>query len=293
MATMPARNKGTTMVKIGLKGLAATIALITSLGISSNAFANFDGFGSDIPLESAARQIAPEGTSVNYGEGVDRSASVSFTSAADWKEALSSAVAKKGYKVDFAENSVTISKAEKAARPYSSAPSKEIVQKKQRPAKPRSVTQDPKPRAVRETVASNDVPAQGGGGFTIRPYRSARPVAEATQPVAQTHLEGKEIVKSEKEWKPVGDAKGTYIVEEGYMLHQTISSWADAAGWKIVWESEHDYIIEAHAAFSGDFVEASSKLFTAMKDARPAITVVYHKGNKVLVVSNNSSDVVN
>jgi ketosteroid isomerase-like protein len=292
MATTPARNKGTTMVKIGLRGLAATIALVSSLSMAHSALANFDGFGTDIPLESAAKQIAPEGTTVNYADGVDRSTSLTFSKAADWKSSLSSAVAKKGLKADFADGTVTISKAEKAARPYSSAPSKEMVQKKTHAPRHRAAAQDPKPRVARETAQVNDVPAQGSGGFTIRPYRSARPVAEATQPVADKHLEGKEIVTG-RDWKPVGDAKGTYIVEEGYMLRQTISSWAEAAGWKIVWESEHDYVIEAHAEFPGDFFDASSALFTAMKDARPSITVVYHKGNKVLVVSNHSADSVN
>ncbi len=280
------------MVKIGLKGLAATIALVSSLGIAQSAFASFDGFGSDIPLESAAKQIAPEGTTITFADGVDRSTAVSFSNAADWQTSLSSAVAKKGLKADISGNTVTISKVEKTARPYSSAPSKEIVQKKAHAPKPRTAAKDPQPRVVSETAQANDVPAQGGGGFTIRPYRSARPVAEATQPVSDKRLEGKEIVKGGVS-KPVGDAKGTFVVEEGYMLKQTVTSFADAAGWKIVWESQHDYIIEAHAEFTGDFVEATSKLFAAMKDARPAITVVYHKGNKVVVVSNNSSDAVN
>lgn len=282
------------MVKIGLKGLAGTLALVFSLSISHNAFANFEGFGSDIPLESAARQIVPQGTAVNYADGVDRSAAVSWNAASDWKAALSSAVSKKGYKAEFADNSVTISKAEKPSRPYSSAPSREKVQKASS-SRPRAVARDPKPRVAREVVEVQQEPAQGGGGFVIRPYRKAVPATEAVQPVRpvqEKRLEGKDIV-SGKDWKQVGDARGTYIVEEGYRLRQTINSWADAAGWKVVWESEHDYVIEAHAEFAGDFVEASSQLFSAMKDARPAITVVYHKGNKVVVVSNQSADAVN
>lgn len=283
------------MVNIGLKGLAGSLALVLSMSVSNIALANSDGFGSDIPLESAAHQIAPEGTVVNFGDGVDKAAAVSWKNASDWKAALSSAVANKGYKADFSDNTVTISKAEKpaaAARPYSSAPSKEIVQKKPTKSEKRRAPAA-KPRAAAEVV-QNDVPAQGGGGFTIRPYRSATTAAAAPVGGKDDHLVGKDIV-SGKDWKPVQTASGTgtYIVEEGFMLRQTINTWADAAGWKVVWDSEHDYVIEAHAAFIGDFVEASSKLFTAMKDARPAITVTFHKGNKVLVVSNQSSDEVN
>ncbi|MNL83344.1 Toxin co-regulated pilus biosynthesis protein Q [compost metagenome] len=77
------------------------------------------------------------------------------------------------------------------------------------------------------------------------------------------------------------------------MLHGTLSTWAEATGWKVIWNSEHDYLIEANATFSGDFVKASSDLIKAMADARPQITVDYYQGNKVIVISNKLSDEVN
>ncbi len=270
-----------------MKSLRSTLilgSLVMGLGVSAHgtAFAEFEGFGSDIPLESAAKQIVPEGFSVDYGAGVDKSAPVSWSSADDWKGALSSAVSKRGLKAEIGSDTVLIVKAPTtSARPYSSTPSKDMVQKKRtndRKSAPRPRRAEPRDPEVRESAAV------GGGGFTIRPYREAAKPGQG--------LKGKDFSDKQDGWQKY-DGKGQFVVEEGYMLHGTLSTWAEATGWKVVWDSQHDYLIEANATFEGDFVKASSELVRAMRDARPQITVDYYQGNKVLVVSNKLSDEVN
>jgi len=271
-----------------MKSLRSTLivgSLVAGLGvsISGTALAAFDSFGSDIPLESAAKQIVPEGYTVDYGAGVDRSTEVSWGSAADWQSALSSAVAKKGMKAEIGSGTVVIikaPKAETATRPYSSTPSKDMVQKKNSP-RPAAA---PKPRTERPS-AEREQASVGGGGFTIRPYR------DGGKGGAQ-ELKGKDIADKADGWQKY-DGQGQFVVEEGYMLHGTLSTWADATGWKVIWNSQHDYLIEANATFTGDFVKASSDLIRAMADARPQITVDYYQGNRVIVISNKLSDEVN
>ncbi|MCS4089472.1 toxin co-regulated pilus biosynthesis Q family protein [Rhizobium sp. BK176] len=277
-----------------MKSLRSTLilgSLVVGLGVmnSGSAFAAFDSFGSDIPLESAAKQIVPEGFTVDYGAGVDKSTSVTWGSAPDWQSALSSAVAKKGLKAEIGSGTVVIVKAKASeARPYSSTPSKDIVQKKggterKRAPKPHAA---PAPRVEpRDPPAARETAAVGGGGFTIRPYRDSAKSGEV--------LKDKEIVDAKKDGFQKYEGKGSFIVEEGYMLHSTLNTWADATGWKVIWNSEHDYLIEANATFTGDFVKASSDLIKAMGDARPQITVDYYTGNKVIVISNKLSDEVN
>jgi hypothetical protein len=250
---------------------------------SGTANAAFDGFGADIPLESAAKQIVPEGYTVDYGAGVDKSVTVSWGAAKDWQGALSTAVAKKGLKAEIGSGTVVIVKAQPATstRPYSSTPSQDMVQKKrttERKNTPRPQRVEPRDPPHREEAAV------GGGGFTIKPYR------EPSKPAQE--LKGKDIVDHKDGWQKY-DGKGQFIVEEGFMLHGTLSTWAEATGWKVVWNSQHDYLIEANATFTGDFVKASSDLISAMKDARPQITVDYYQGNKVIVISNKLSDEVN
>jgi len=272
------------MQKFGFGKAFGVMAIALALAVPAHA--SFKGFGSDIPLESAARQIVPEGWTVDFGEGVDKNAAVSWSSAPDWQSALRSAVSKKGYSAQFGSKTVVISKSapsaapapvsSKPSRPYSSSPSP----KKAQQAKPA-----PKP-AARRPVEVNPG-HQGGGGFTIRPYR----------PDVQAEGAPKDIV-TKGDFEPYdGSAKivrqALFSVHEGQMLHSALASWAEQAGWRLVWESEYDYRVHSAANFGGDFIDAVTKLVDAMSDARPALTVNFYKGNNVLVVSNKSSDEVN
>jgi len=288
-----------------MKSLRSTLilgSLIMAIGVchSGVASAAFDSFGSDIPLESAAKQIVPAGYSVDYAEGVDKATTVSWSSSSDWKSALSSAVAKKGLKAEFGSDTVVIVKSSATAtRPYSSSPASDMVQKKKRTnertnerkhvSREKAETRS-EPRVERETAKAESNAVLGSGGFTIRPYRNH---ADASVPADKSGdvLKGKDIVK-DSSWQKY-DGKGQFVVEEGYMLHSTLNAWAEATGWKVAWHSDHDYLIEANATFSGDFVKASSDLIKAMRDARPQITVDYYQGNKVIVISNKLSDEVN
>lgn len=130
------------MKNYGIKALIGGIA-IAALAASAPAFAAFEGFGKDIPLDSAARQIVPEGWAVDYGSGVDSKVTVSWSSSSDWQSALKSAVAKRGYTAQIGSNTVVISKATEAPRPYASAPSAFIGVEGGRPARTRPALQPP------------------------------------------------------------------------------------------------------------------------------------------------------
>lgn len=295
------------MGKFGMRGLIGTTALIISLSLSQTASAEYTGFGEGIPVGSAARQITPQEYEVKFGAGVDEKAPISWSNASDWQTALSSAVSKKGLKATVSGNTVTIEKAtlapksETASRPYSSSPSSDMVQKNSKPRPDRAQPRDPKPRPdSRPAPRAQQEASIGGGGFTIRPYQQRQleaAVPEASHRGDQQHtnktLVGKDI--REGDWKPVakGDGQGQYVVAAGYMLRTTLSNWGEGSGWKVVWDSEYDYAITTDATFSGDFIEASKQLITAMKDARPTITADFFKANKTVVISNKLADEVN
>lgn len=254
------------MKRIHFKALMGAAAVAATLA-AAPAFAAFDGFGQDIPLDSAARQIVPEGWSVDYGPGVDSKASVSWKSAGDWQTALQAALSRKGYEAKIGSNEVTIVKREaraEAPRPYA-APEK---------AAPKARKASPSARKPRTEVREESF--QGGGGFAIRPYRGA-----------SSGLATKEDGQSSAAYS------GGFSVDQGQMLHPVLADWAKAAGWELVWDSEFDYRIEAAATFNGDFVDAVTALASAMADARPTITAEFYKGNRVLVISNKSSDEAN
>lgn len=301
------------MIKNRMRGLAAGIALAVSVTAFTQAHAErFEGFGQDIPLESAARQIVPDNVKVEYGAGVDAQTGITFSSAADWQSALSQAVSKKGLKAEIGKDGVTIVKAPKndAARAYSSSPSKQNVQKKNRNANrgahptapveqrgPRVVSDSPaaSPTSASSASAAPSATTQGGGGFTIRQASAPAPVPTPTPAPATGHgMDGKEFA-SKDSWKPVSSSigSGKFIVVPGYDLRVTLESWAAATGWTVNWQSEFKYQIEADATFQGDFVQATTDLIKAMSEARPTITVDFYAANRVVVISNTLADEVN
>lgn len=303
------------MIKNRMRGLAAGIALAVSVTAFTQAHAErFEGFGQDIPLESAARQIVPDNVKVEYGDGVDAQTGITFSSAADWQSALSQAVSKKGLKAEIGKDGVTIVKAPKndAARAYSSSPSKQNVQKKNRNGNrsnraaapveqhgPRVVADapavSPNSSSSAASVAAPSATTQGGGGFTIRQASAPAPVQTAAAAPATAHgMDGKEFA-SKDSWKPATSniGSGKFIVVPGYDLRVTLESWAAATGWTVNWQSEFKYQIEADATFQGDFVQATTDLIRAMSDARPTITVDFYSANRVVVISNTLADEVN
>jgi hypothetical protein len=268
-------------------GIIGGLAIAGAVSATAASAASFNGFGEDIPLESAAKQIVPDGWRVDFGSGVDKSAKVSWSSASDWKDALSSAAAKRGYQVQYGNSSVIVTKggrvasapnasnrksASTSSRPAYAGPRKEAVggtrSRKQSTAE------------VRETRSD----AVGGGGFVITPIKGEKS--------ARGGSEWREY-KAGKDGGEEAPASNSLRVNEGDSLRAVLNAWAEKNGWKLVWKSEFNYPIAASANFEGDFVQATTSLIKAFDAARPSITADFWTGNNVVVISNTSSDEAN
>lgn len=65
-------------------------------------------------------------------------------------------------------------------------------------------------------------------------------------------------------------------------LHQMLARWAAEAGWKLVWDIDADYEIEAHPSFDGTFEQVMTSVATSMSDAQVPIQMIFYEGNKVV-----------
>lgn len=72
--------------------------------------------------------------------------------------------------------------------------------------------------------------------------------------------------------------------KEGDNLRELLTAWSKKAGWKLLWNTNRNYVLSAGAMFKGKFTDVSSALVRAFARARPAPIATYYKGNRVIVV---------
>ena len=76
----------------------------------------------------------------------------------------------------------------------------------------------------------------------------------------------------------------TWDAQEGDNLRELLTKWSKKAGWKLLWNTNRNYVLSAGAMFKGKFTDVSSALIRAFARARPAPIATYYKGNRVIVV---------
>ena len=76
----------------------------------------------------------------------------------------------------------------------------------------------------------------------------------------------------------------TWEAEEGENLRELLTKWSAVSGWKLLWNTNRNYILSAGVMFKGKFADVSSALIRAFARARPAPIATYYKGNRVIVV---------
>ncbi|HCU59300.1 MAG TPA: hypothetical protein DIC64_04895 [Alphaproteobacteria bacterium] len=75
-----------------------------------------------------------------------------------------------------------------------------------------------------------------------------------------------------------------WYAEEGQNLKALLTKWSNDSGWRLVWNTNRNYVLNAGAMFRGRFADVSSALIRAFARARPAPIATFYKGNRVLVV---------
>ncbi|WP_407844109.1 TcpQ domain-containing protein [Desulfovibrio falkowii] len=70
-------------------------------------------------------------------------------------------------------------------------------------------------------------------------------------------------------------------------LRVQLTAWASVAGYQIIWKTDHDYDIEAHANFKGNFLSAVEQLFSGLQRVGSPLRVTLYKGNNVMEVLEN------
>lgn len=133
-----------------------------------------------------------------------------------------------------------------------------------------------------------------GGTGTVVLSASNEPVSEVAKNEPETEntltaenetaveeaTENETEENEEDDEDPVRD----WYAEEGQNLKALLTEWSAQSGWRIVWNTNRNYVLNAGAMFRGRFADVSSALIRAFARARPAPIATFYKGNRVLVV---------
>ena len=278
--------------------------------------ASLQGFGNNVPLVVALRQIVPAGSQLAFGQGVELSEPISWQGGKNWEDTLlsvtkplnlvyekngSTVIVRKTGDVSpqvFLDNGFTpvVSSAPVAnpalassVSPVQYAPT--AVNTLNAPAVQQQPVQQAAPAAI-QAVAAQPLaqPAPAPAQFTpyVPPVASAPQAASnnapAPVPSAPVTIAQAQPVSAPSNFgQPAPATNSVWLVEEGKTLRSTLNNWGKTAGWNVVWNSDRDYTIQAAATFNGDFQTATSNLLRAFARAKPPVMATFYRNRTVLI----------
>ena len=83
----------------------------------------------------------------------------------------------------------------------------------------------------------------------------------------------------------LGESIQDWKASQGDTLRNLLTTWAEKAGWTVVWMLDRDYHLQAGVVFRGRFVDVAGAIVRVFARATPAPIGTFYKGNRVLVIN--------
>lgn len=267
---------------------------------TSGAYADAVGFGSDIPLALAMRQIIPAQYAYAFDSDVDQSTRITWNGGKPWDVVLSDAIVPLGLGVSVEGQVVRITPVSKLSAPAPLPPAA---------AAPVAMTMaDPVPYAepamqppVQEVYVRRESEGEGfwsrlglkseaapakkdyvtrtAGGVIMTPATPAVPVHDISVdrsiavtgaapgvPVSLTTAPDTVVPVEEIGAATLAtgmDMHGFWQAEKGDSLKNVLQTWSDDSGVKLYWVSVEEYKLPAAIRVEGSYTEAVSKVLTS------------------------------
>ncbi len=253
----------------GVQNSAPFMAAPQPLAGAPVAYEIVEGFGSDVPLALALRQVVPAGYAFSFGNNVNPGYRVSWSGGKPWNEVIRDMIADLNYKVQIGTKTVFISSMETSALQI---PQTEI------PAIDSPIEVQPidviEPASGFETAGQIQPVTRDRD---IRRINIVDPGTEQQNSQPETALQ-KIALAADKATKMLGFSGSENNSDEqsnsGEMwsasaddsLKDTLERWSKQAGVLLVWDVSYDYPVHAAFETQGSFEEAVQFLLSQNQD---------------------------
>ena len=112
---------------------------------------------------------------------------------------------------------------------------------------------------------------------------SSQPQSQNQSATSATSAATSDDIPSPDDYDPA-DPVEDWLAPEGASVRNLLTEWGDKAGWRVIWNTDREYILEAGAMFRGRFMDVASALIRSFARAIPSPWGTFYKGNRVLLV---------
>jgi hypothetical protein len=246
------------------------------------------GFGNDLPLVTALRQVIPDNYTYVLEESVPMGQSVSWNGGRPWDQVLADMIGPMGLRANIANDKVIITNENKMANVASMPePIRDMRPSTQYAMAPTNVV--PASPIMSDVSNANAMPSV--------PQAVETPIimAPASMPVTQMRVEGlSSVSQMNAPTAPLPSrvvpqvTRGNWSAVKGDSLRNVLEEWTGQAGAELFWSSDYDYPLAGDVNVSGTFEEATENLLLGFEQARPKPVARLHPnlphGPAVLVV---------
>lgn len=205
------------------------------------------GYGENLPLIIALRQIVPAEYQFAFAEGVDLSTPVSWEGGRSWTELLDEVMKSVSLRAEINEKMVSIGTA---------------------------VPQDD----MMTTMDTTEPMPLDGNDMGMEPMAAAPPASTMPEPMEPMHTAPQPPQQQPAQMMAMS-AGPAWTGARGDLLRDLLEDWSRQAGVELFWSSEYNYALEDSFQVSGTYEEAVRSILDEFKDANPRPYGRLHEGN--------------
>jgi hypothetical protein len=231
-----------------VSGSMTIVPNVQSSQVKKNAHEIAVGFGNDLPLVTALRQIIPSDYSYVLDKNITVGQTVSWSGGQEWPVVLNNTLSQLGLSSAINDKIVTIN-----------GVNIPVVAAIQEPINVANFVEKPQQEPI-------SVLPMAQPQMTIAPI----PSVQRPQPIVHENITVVDTSNSGNiQLPPAEPIESQWMAQSGESLKTTLEAWSNIAGVDLFWSSDYDYPLSSDVSVGGEFSEAVEMLLAGFSLAQP------------------------